>query len=91
MKFKYKLIEINLRFFIFQTKLEVVPLELVHESNHKLILITISLCGLILALLVSGGLIYLFKRNAIFREKIQGLTNQQPDAEATKDYQVKLL
>ncbi len=72
---------------IFQTKLEVVSNEVAKASLHRLTTLTLTLCGMIMAALVAGVLVFLYRRNAKFREKLQGFTSR-PDLEASLDYQV---
>jgi heme/copper-type cytochrome/quinol oxidase subunit 2 len=49
---------------------------------------TFLLCGVIIAVLVAATALYVIRRHARSREKLQNLT--APDTEASKDYQVLL-
>ncbi len=75
---------------IFQTKLEVVSNQVAKASVHRLTTLTLTLCGVIMAALVSGVLVFLYRRNAKFREKLRAFTSR-PDVEASLDYQVNFL
>jgi hypothetical protein len=61
--------------------------EVAKASLHRLTTLTLTLCGMIMAALVAGVLVFLYRRNAKFREKLQGFTSR-PDLEASLDYQV---
>lgn len=69
-----------------KTKLEVVSNQVAKASLHRLTTLTLTLCGLIMAALVSGVLVFLYRRNAKFREKLQLFTSR-PDLEASLDYE----
>jgi receptor-type tyrosine-protein phosphatase N len=60
--------------------------EVAKASLHRLTTLTLTLCGMIMAALVAGVLVFLYRRNAKFREKLQGFTSR-PDLEASLDYQ----
>jgi heme/copper-type cytochrome/quinol oxidase subunit 2 len=49
---------------------------------------TFLLCGILAAVLVSASILYVIRRHARSRQKLQNLT--APDSEASKDYQVGL-
>jgi receptor-type tyrosine-protein phosphatase N len=69
-----------------KTKLEVVSNQVAKASVHRLTTLTLTLCGVIMAALVSGVLVFLYRRNAKFREKLRAFTSR-PDVEASLDYQ----
>ena len=56
------------------------------DTEHQLYVATFLLCGVISALLVAATALYVIRRHARSREKLQNLT--APDTEASKDYQV---
>jgi receptor-type tyrosine-protein phosphatase N len=57
------------------------------DTEHQLYVVTFLLCGVISALLVAATALYVIRRHARSREKLQNLT--APDTEASKDYQVR--
>jgi hypothetical protein len=56
------------------------------DKEHELYVATFLLCGVISALLVAATALYVIRRHARSREKLQNLT--APETEASKDYQV---
>ncbi|XP_054164125.1 uncharacterized protein LOC128961850 [Oppia nitens] len=59
---------------------------LLSSSAHRLTTLTLTLCGLILVALVASVVMFLYRRNTKFRQKLQGLTSRL-DLEASDDYQ----
>jgi Flp pilus assembly protein TadB len=70
-----------------QTKLPTV-LRSNPDTEHELYVATFLLCGVIAAVLIAAAALYVIRRHARSREKLQNLT--APDTEASKDYQVGL-
>lgn len=71
-----------------QTKLPTV-LRTSPDTEHELYVATFLLCGVIAAVLIAASALFVIRRHARSREKLQNLT--APDTEASKDYQVGLL
>ena len=57
------------------------------KSNEKLINLTIMICSLVLATIGTAFVIFLYRRNANFREKIKGLMKMSEELRKF-DYQV---
>ncbi|PNF34880.1 Receptor-type tyrosine-protein phosphatase N2 [Cryptotermes secundus] len=55
------------------------------DTEHELYVATFLLCGVIAAVLIAAAALYVIRRHARSREKLQNLT--APDTEASKDYQ----
>ncbi|XP_069677518.1 receptor-type tyrosine-protein phosphatase N2 isoform X2 [Periplaneta americana] len=67
-----------------KTKLPTV-LSLGPDTEHELYVATFLLCGVIAAVLIAATALFVIRRHARSREKLQNLT--APDTEASKDYQ----
>lgn len=73
----------------FQTKLPVVSPEIIKKSNERLVNLTLLICSAILASISATFVIYMFRRNAYFREKMKGFVKISEDW-LPFDYQVCL-
>ena len=69
-----------------QTKLPTV-LSLGPDTEHELYIATFLLCGVFVAVLIAASALFVIRRHARSREKLQNLA--APDTEASKDYQVR--
>ncbi|RZF34997.1 hypothetical protein LSTR_LSTR015400 [Laodelphax striatellus] len=60
-------------------------MSLVSEADHNLYVFSFILIGVVGAVVISAAALYVIRRHAASREKLQNLT--APDTEASKDYQ----
>ncbi|KDR20994.1 Receptor-type tyrosine-protein phosphatase N2 [Zootermopsis nevadensis] len=67
-----------------KTKLPTV-LSLSLDTEHKLYVATFLICGVIAAVLIAASALFVIRRHARSREKLQSLT--APETEASRDYQ----